>query len=194
MTTPRELRLVDLTGGGDYAVKSLPVASLRVLEKSPIQLQTGTFTQGSNTVLLNNSAEVAYSRWEFLFEMPTAGTSFQINFINDFGSTLKVGLTDTGFYFVDRSQAGISGFGGSGFAALNLGPACTLSPGQDLDMLLYMDGGSIELFAEDGLSVMTETVFPENGAYNRVELSVSGGGGDVLLKTATGFGLNSIWS
>ena len=193
MTTPRELRLVDL-GSEDFAIKALPVDTLRVLEKNPIYLPTGVFSQGSTTVLLNNSAEIAFSRWEFLFETPANGTSFEINFINDFGSTLGIGLTEAGFYFVDRTRAGISGFGGSGFAALNVGPACRLNPGDDLDLLLYLDAASVELFAEDGLAVMTETIFPENGAYNRVEMSVISGAGDLILKTATGYPLNSIWN
>ncbi|RTQ50824.1 glycoside hydrolase family 32 protein [Hymenobacter gummosus] len=60
-------------------------------------------------------------------------------------------------YFIDRSKAGPSGFSPK-FAARHVAPRLSSAPAADLT--LFFDAASVELFADGGLTAMTEIFFP----------------------------------
>jgi fructan beta-fructosidase len=74
-------------------------------------------------------------------------------------------------YFIDRTKAGLSDFHPD-FAAKHTAPRFASSKALDMDIIL--DKASIELFADAGLSVMTELYFSTK-PYNRLEIrSITG--------------------
>jgi fructan beta-fructosidase len=87
-------------------------------------------------------------------------SSFTLTLSNDAGEKLLVGFDKTNnSYFIDRSNSGKSDFA-EGFAKRHTAPR--LSTKEDLDLTLIIDNSSVELFADNGLSVMTEIFFPTN--------------------------------
>ncbi|HUR11044.1 MAG TPA: GH32 C-terminal domain-containing protein, partial [Flavitalea sp.] len=60
-------------------------------------------------------------------------------------------------YFIDRTTSGNVAFA-KGFAARHTAPR--ISNSKLIDLTLVIDNASVELFADDGLTVMTEIFFP----------------------------------
>lgn len=69
-------------------------------------------------------------------------------------------------YFIDRTNSGKVSFE-KGFAGRHTVPR--LSTESNMDMTLIIDNASVELFADNGLSVMTEIFFP-NTLYSNVAI------------------------
>jgi fructan beta-fructosidase len=74
-------------------------------------------------------------------------------------------------YFVDRSRSGKADFHKE-FARRHVAPR--IAKGEGMDMTLVVDVSSVELFADDGLSVMT-AIFFLNKPFSQVHLKSSGG-------------------
>ena len=89
-------------------------------------------------------------------------------------------------YFVDRRSSGKVGFQ-KGFAAKHTAPR--LSDNPEMNISLILDESSAELFADDGLTVMTEIFFPST-PYSQIHIQTSEG---ILFKKIEYFGLKSIW-
>jgi fructan beta-fructosidase len=84
--------------------------------------------------------------------------SYTITLSNDLGESVQFGYDQTNHqYFVDRSKAGVSSFHKE-FAAKHTAPR--IAQGQTSNLEVIIDKTSIELFADDGLSVMTDIFFP----------------------------------
>jgi fructan beta-fructosidase len=93
--------------------------------------------------------------------------SFSLIFTNAAGQILRVGFDQKkNSFFIDRTKAGRSDFD-PGFATIHYGPrflktstsVCTL----------IMDNASIELFADNGLTTMTEIFFP-NQPFSKMKI------------------------
>jgi len=92
--------------------------------------------------------------------------------------SLEIGFDPiTNHYFIDRVKAGISGFN-KAFAAKHFAPC--LSRNNELVMKIVLDKASIELFTDDGFTVMTDIFFPA-GEMNKIEVYTDG-----LKKILTG--------
>lgn len=79
-------------------------------------------------------------------------------FSNAKNEYLDVGYdADSKTYFVDRTKAGKSDFN-KNFAARHTGQASYEH--ENIDLLIYLDLASVELFADNGQCVMTEIFFP----------------------------------
>ena len=65
----------------------------------------------------------------------------------------------TNQYYIDRKASGKVSFE-PGFAALHTAPRLTEK--KNLDLQLIIDHASVELFADEGLSVMTQVFFPDS--------------------------------
>lgn len=80
------------------------------------------------------------------------------SFSNKEGEVLKIGFDkSTNRYFIDRSKAGESAFHAD-FAKIQYGPRIATTDSMNLTVVL--DHSSVELFADDGLTVMTAIFFP----------------------------------
>jgi fructan beta-fructosidase len=84
---------------------------------------------------------------------------FSITLSNSLGQKLVIGFDKTSNnYFIDRRSAGKVDFA-KGFAARHTAPR--LASGPKFDLTLVIDDASVELFADNGLTVMTEIFFPD---------------------------------
>jgi fructan beta-fructosidase len=88
---------------------------------------------------------------------------------NEKGDTLSVGYDKIkNSYFVDRTKAGISEFS-KDFAGRHYAPRKTKS--NILKFTIYEDNTSIEVFADNGETVLTEIFFPNAPLKNRKKYS-----------------------
>ncbi|MEM1318926.1 MAG: glycoside hydrolase family 32 protein [Bacteroidota bacterium] len=170
--------------GEDYRLRSMPVEELKVLE-GPIQtIASGSYS--GFTTLADQPGQHLY-KLDVSFERP-ASARVGVRFSNEEGEHLEVfysGIAQQ--YYVDRSVAGQADFS-EDFAGSHAGPVDYKR--ETVDMLLYLDHSSIELFADAGQCVMTEIVFPKT-PYTKIELFVSKGEARLLQGSLTA--LKSIW-
>jgi fructan beta-fructosidase len=86
-------------------------------------------------------------------------TDFSITLSNEQGQKIIAGYDKSGNnYFIDRTASGKINFE-KGFAARHTAPR--LSGKEGIDLVLVIDNASIELFADNGLTVMTGIFFPD---------------------------------
>jgi len=110
---------------------------------------------------------------------------FSITLSNDKGEEVVIGFDKKqNQYFIDRSKSGNTAFYKS-FAARHVAPR--LAPTKNINISLIVDVASIELFADNGLTVMTEIFFPSKPCDQFHVQST------VPIKTISFSGLKSIW-
>lgn len=149
MTIPRELTLFENNGG--LYIKSLPVEEVRAIEQKIDESKLPEVLPGQYLIKLKAERLVDYS----------------IIFSNSSREKLVIGYDKTkDQYFIDRTKSGRTGFSGN-FSRIAYAPR--LSGGDNSEMLLLVDHSSIELFADDGRTVMTSIFFPEK-PYKHVVL------------------------
>lgn len=163
MTVPRSLEL--MKNGDDYSIASRPVEELEKLRESTKE------QEGDLISLTSDVLEI---------EMKSLGGDFKMTFSNDQGDKLVIDKTDD-LVFFDRRQAGLKDFSAV-FAAVHNVP---LKGVEVKDIRIFLDRSSIEIFFNDGESVITELIFPTS-AYK--ELSLQGMDSKVEIHL-----LKSIW-
>ncbi|AFL86082.1 beta-fructosidase, levanase/invertase [Belliella baltica DSM 15883] len=163
MTVPRSLEL--MKNGDDYSIASRPVEELEKLRESTKE------QEGDLISLTSDVLEI---------EMKSLGGDFKMTFSNDQGDKLVIDKTDDLVLF-DRSQAGLKDFSDV-FATVHNVP---LKGVEVKDIRIFLDRSSIEIFFNDGESVITELIFPTS-AYT--ELSLQGMDSKVEIHL-----LKSIW-
>ncbi|MFT4198742.1 MAG: glycoside hydrolase family 32 protein [Pseudoxanthomonas sp.] len=168
MTLPRELTLhVDANG---YVLRSLPVAEAGKLEGDTYEVQPQLVSgglQGSVPVEV-----VTRSKTDVEFARPTEGTKAYLEFSNEKGDRYQVGFDgSSGVFFSDRRTSGVTEF--SDKFAKSVDTAPRHSRGSSIKMTVFVDRDSVELFADNGATVMTESVFPQT-PYSVVRLIVDG--------------------
>jgi fructan beta-fructosidase len=90
---------------------------------------------------------------------------FEIILSNTFNEKLIIGYDAVKRqYFIDRTKAGVSNFN-EGFAAVAVAKRLT-NPYIYMNLSILLDKTSIELFADDGLTVMTALFFPTHPFTN----------------------------
>jgi fructan beta-fructosidase len=152
MTIARELRLEK--AGDKMVVASRPVPELqasRVLTRS----------QENQEISAGRPLKIAVpgpgKAWQI--ELETAsGKDFHIRLMNDLGEELMVGYNSLqNMYYMDR---GLSGQVNSVQNFSRKITAPRLASGGTVRLSLWVDASSAELFADDGLTVMTTVYFP----------------------------------
>ena len=112
---------------------------------------------------------------------------FSLTFQNEKGEELVIGYDNAhNQYFIDRSKSGKVDFD-KGFAAKHIAPRFSNNPGMDISMVV--DESSIEIFADGGLTTMTEIFFP-NAPYNKINLQSAG---FIKIKKLEFIKLDRIW-
>jgi fructan beta-fructosidase len=152
MTVPRELKLASYKGS--IIVRSVPVEQLN-------DLKGKTFNYNNVSVggQFDLGKRISKIPGQCLLKMESASTgSFTINLANAKNEKLVIGFDkNENQYFIDRSYAGIVDFN-KAFAGKFVAPR--LSGNKTVKLTLVVDRASIELFADDGATVMTCIFFP----------------------------------
>ena len=157
MTIPRDLGLKKI--GDGYFTTMIPVEEL---EKLVIKTTSYNHDATENGIALTGPVRLEFTVSDL--------HSFSFTFSNSHGQALKAGYDEEkNSFFIDRSQAGRSDFY-SGFATIHYGPRIAQTNESRITILL--DNSSVELFADQGLTTMTEVFFPDQ-PYNSVQQTVS---------------------
>jgi fructan beta-fructosidase len=178
-TLPRVLKLKKTQSG--LRLCATPVKELEKLRVvgSDIKLIAGV----ENKITGLNEIHMSVSLSESTAE------EFGLIFSNSRGEQLVLGYNrQSNQFYSDRSKSGITGFSPE-FAKINYAPR--ISQDSILSMHLYLDHPSLEMFADGGLSVMTEVFFPSEN-FNRVTFFQKNG--ETVIQNCTIYDLNSIWN
>jgi len=161
LTIPRQLKLKHV--GKEIFLSSLPVDEIAAIQSQPrLAKNVAVVSAIPISKLFGN---IAFPCRVNLTTLPA--NNFSIVLSNTLGEKLVVGFDKTAQqYFIDRTNSGKTNFA-NGFAAKHVAPRLSNHPA--IKMSLIIDVSSIELFADDGLTVMTEIFFP-NKPYNQMLL------------------------
>ena len=181
MTIPRELSLkaIDNT----IFLASEPVKELR---KNMPKTYTMYNTLVNGSLDLSDQIQAFNGQYQLKFSSDQI-TNYSIVLSNDGGEELVIGFDKkANQYYIDRSRAGKINFE-KGFGAKHTAPRISVDAGTHVT--LVVDVASVELFADSGLTVMTDIVFP-NKTLNKVSIkSVDG----LMLKSLSYSKIDGIW-
>ena len=151
MTIPRELGL--RREGSEIYLTSTPARELASLAAAPTTLQNVAVKAPVDLARLNVPSG------KLRLNLSTSQlASFELVLSNTAGEELLVGYDKVkNEYFIDRSRAGNTSFSPK-FAGRHVAPRLATAAGADLT--LFFDAASVELFADHGLTAMTEIFFP----------------------------------
>lgn len=146
MTIPRELKLIKL--GEEWRLTSLPVSSLSTSGKTSFQKDE-----------INAIEKVKISGPTMISFEANAAKDFSITCMNDAEEKIVIGYDHKKqVFYIDRNVSGQTTFHPE-FAAIHTAPR--ISNAQSIKVKMVLDKTSVELFADDGLSVMTSIFFPK---------------------------------
>ncbi|MEO8712281.1 MAG: glycoside hydrolase family 32 protein [Parafilimonas sp.] len=180
MTVPRELKIKH--AGNDIFIASEPVTELNKIESKHVVL--------NNTNVDRNFDLSSKIKTTFPCKLDVSfnkANNFSIVLSNDAGEKLLIGYDkEQNQYFIDRTQSGKADFQ-KDFAAKHISPR--LSNADTMNLSLIIDVSSVELFADDGLSVMTEIFFPTK-PYNHIAIQSAE---NIVINKLAYSALKSIW-
>ncbi|MCM8568618.1 glycoside hydrolase family 32 protein [Gramella jeungdoensis] len=173
MTVARELKLEK--NDGSYMITSVPARELKNYRSINYKEEN---VKINGTTKLIDSAKIDLSSAEIRFKISDLKqTDYKFSLSNSQGDELVFGYdhAEKEFY-LDRSKAGQTGF--SEDFANKISTAPRISDAGDLTGIIILDKTSVELFFDDGKTVMTEIFFPN---YPWEQLSVSAENGEFTL-------------
>jgi fructan beta-fructosidase len=183
MTLPRELRLVRTPHG--IEVRALPVPELRSLRRRHIRFPA---QEALTTLDLTRAADESSHLFEINLDLDLrAAGQTALVFANDRGeqTVFRVDMQKR-LYELDRSQSGTVNFH-AGFGRSQSAPAPQLR--EHLTLRIFLDQSSLEIFINEGETVLTTLVFPTE-PYHHVTLKSTSA---VRLHSADVYVLESIW-
>lgn len=167
MTLPRELTLHVEPAG--YSLRSQPVAELKPIIGASHLTPAQTVSDSLQAVAPASSVTQSETRLEFT--LPAQGTKAYLEFSNTLGDVYRIGYDGEDGYFSDRRKSGVTDFSDKFANAIHTAPR--ISQADTVKMRVFMDRDSVELFADDGATVMTESLFPTE-PYSILKFIVDG--------------------
>jgi fructan beta-fructosidase len=159
-TVPRELQLH--LEGNEILVSSNPATEFSKLDLNKQHFENlpgGEYDLSSKTGALNGPAKIEIKT--------TSASAFHLNLSNHQGQQIVVGYDEkSNQYFIDRTKSGKTSFNKE-FAARLTAPKLSKDTGQSVTLII--DNASIELFADNGLTVMTAVFFPDTD-YSKMKV------------------------
>ena len=165
MTVPRDLTLRNI--GGELYVSSTPSPELKKIQAANLTWTNVPLMRPF--ILRTKEGRVGVPcRIDASLHV---GADFSIVLSNDQNEQTVIGYDKTANqFYIDRTHSGNISFHKE-FAAKHVAPR--LVNGYKMNLTLVIDVSSIELFADDGLTVMTEIVFPSK-PYQQIQFSSPG--------------------
>ena len=163
-TIPRELTLKKV--GDKVLLTSAPVKELNELKAKEKEMTDIVVAQEKDLSDLLKNTSMTYS-----LDLATASPdNFAIQLANDQGEEVLVGYDKQhNQFYVDRTKSGKIDFE-SGFAKRLVAPR--IAEDSNIKLTLVVDINSVELFADDGLTVLTGIFFP-NEVFDKLRLKSS---------------------
>ncbi len=157
MTVARELKLKKV--GDTYRIYSLPIEELesyisKKYDKDLIEVE--------NTTIIATSSEIDFTKAIIKYEIALSqNENYEFSLSNQNGEELKFGYNKSEKqFYIDRKKSGIINF--SDDFANKISTAPRTSKSDNISVQIVLDKTSIELFFDDGETVMTEIFFPNN--------------------------------
>ncbi|MGY5849868.1 glycoside hydrolase family 32 protein [Salegentibacter sp. F14] len=161
MTLPRDLNLIQQED--TYRIVSTPVRELEAYRSEGI-LKKSVEVEDSTSLV--SSLDLDLSRAEIVFEISQLQEQeYVFSLSNEIGDVLKFGYEHgKGEFFIDRSNSGLVDFNDNFADKISTAPR--LSASENLKVRAIIDNMSIELFFDDGHTVMSEIFFPQQAYTN----------------------------
>lgn len=186
MTVPRRLAL-HLTSNG-YRVRIHPVSELIQLRQDSFVLEEELLT-GYREIVELNDIDPSAMEVSLQFVLPGGeAKDLGIELRNESQEKIMIGFDGNQFY-LDRRNAGPSAFSAEFADRKYTAPRAVES--KILDMHLYFDAASVELFADEGSTMLTGIFFPSQ-PFTKVYLY--SGNAEVKLTQGKFYGLNKIFN
>ncbi len=161
LTVARELKLKNVDG--KYYLAALPVKELNTYKGNKIANINGIWNFNKAAILEANHI---------------SPTDFQIEISNEKGESVTVGYEkNSKNFYIDRTKSGNTNFH-QAFAQKSI--AKRISSTDKINLTLIIDVASIELFADDGLSVMTSIFFPTM-PFGQIKVKSIGSGNKIVF-------------
>lgn len=161
MTIPRDLVLKNINN--DWQVASEPSKELSKIELKGVTLNALKINDGFDLASKTGTVKLP-CRINLSFEK---AADFSLTLSNTAGEKIIIGFgKQYNRYFIDRTNSGKTDFQ-KDFAGKHTAPRF-VSAGK-MDVSLIIDESSVELFADEGLSVMTEVFFPSM-PYDKINI------------------------
>ena len=156
MTIPRELALVK--ENDHYTVSSKPVKEIQNYIAKTIKKETLKIDR--ETVIIDK-ALVDLSKVDISFSLKNLKKDvYTFSFSNDSKNTIQFGINkEDNYFFIDRSKSGNLAF--SDVFANKISKAPFTTGFDKIDARVIVDKTSIEIFYNNGKTVMTELFFPD---------------------------------
>ncbi|MFB8146559.1 GH32 C-terminal domain-containing protein [Microbacterium sp. NPDC056003] len=172
MSLPREVTLVSTADG--------PRLRQRVAPQMEDQLQTDD-TRTLSHIRVNGESDLGLSgdlvKLEVLLRPGDADRAgIRVHGDNDSGTLIGYDA-EVGRVFLDRRDSGNIGFHPA-FASVEDAPLA-LSPDGTVELEVYLDRASVEVFAGDGMRTITDQVFPDAGA---TAITAWSSGGEAVIE------------
>jgi fructan beta-fructosidase len=181
MTLPRNLSLVHV--GNDIFISSKPVVELNNISYNQQSIQNFTIDKPFDLSQQMNNIQLPC---KLDLNMQDA-KSFSIVFSNDKNETIVVGYDEAQKrYYINRAKSGETNFE-KNFSLERVAPR--ISSTKNIYFTIVADVSSIELFADDGLSVMTEIYFPSR-PFDKIRVQSDE---SIKIDNLTFTGLKGIW-
>lgn len=160
LTIPRNLQIA--SAGGKLYLASTPVPEMAGIKNNTSRISASSWQKDLAAAHQKNTSGIF--QLDFTAD---PNKDFDIVLSNEDGHKLLIGYkAATRQYYIDRTNSGVTAFE-IGFAKTHLAPR--LSVDKSISITLVVDRASVELFADHGLSVMTDIVFPKN-PYNSIAI------------------------
>ena len=163
-TIPRELSIAKV--GDKYLLASKPVDELNKLISKDVtmhNIRASSFCLTQKTEKLKGAARLNITSARV--------KDFTITFSNKLNQKLVIGFEQNkNEFFIDRMQSGKLNFE-KGFARKHSAPRFINA--SNMDITLIIDDASVELFADNGLTVMTAIFFPDEN-YSDIKIDSPG--------------------
>ncbi len=187
MTIPRTLVLKKTENS--YRIFSEPVDELNQLRNNSFKLEKEVYTK---QVSLSEKNDFNPNQTELLLEFDLESSTskrFGMELSNKKGENYKFGFNvKENSFFSDRTKAGNHAF--SDNFGLKESVAPRLSNNKKMKLHVFIDASSIEVFADEGATALTEIFFPSE---NFDKLSLFTEGGETALIKGEVYQLNQIW-
>ncbi len=156
MTIPRELVLEKV--GGHYTVSSKPVKELQNYVAKTIKKETLKIDK--EAVLIDKSL-IDLSKLDINFSLKNLKKdTYTFSFSNDSNNSIQFGINNKeNYFFIDRSKSGKVDF--SDLFANKISKAPFKVGFDKMDLRIIVDKTSIEIFYNNGKTVMSEIFFPD---------------------------------
>lgn len=189
MTLPRVLRLLNTPTG--MRLCSTPVAETSNLRND--KTLTLASAKVSGALSISDKTDISPEAMEIILSLVLsegAQANLGLELKNTKGEIYRIGFDAAqNQYYSDRTNAGKTDFSDQFAPTLHTAPR--ISQSNKINLHVFLDSGSIEMFADDGTIVMTDLFFPNE---NFTELVLFAENGEVLLKEGVCYGLSSIWN